>query len=219
MKKITIIFSIIILSSLTVLAQDFIMQNGEKINQIDKNGLRQGVWNFYDSKSTMKVSIRITNDIPSDTIFYFQNEELKFMYVKSQPDSNKYFINGKGIKCEGYYTNDNPTYCKGDSISKEKIKSFLMFEIFPTYYGGQTAMTEYFKGKIINGPKNEKGKVKVGFTLDKAGRPTDIKINESENEKLNDYCIDVIKKMPRWQPGYQGGAIVTVPLVLPLIFK
>ena len=167
----------------------------------------------------MEVLIKINNDIPSDTIFYFQNEELKFMYIKSIPDSNKYFINGKGIVCTGYYTNDNPIYCKGDSILKNKIKDFLMFEIFPTYYGGQPAMDDYFKDKITNGPKNQKGKVKVGFTLDKTGRATEIKINESENKKLNAFCIDIIMKMPRWQPGYQGGSIVTVPFVLPFIFK
>jgi TonB family protein len=199
--------------------QNYIVQNGDTINRVDEKGRRQGLWNFFDSKTLTKVAIRIKDDAPGDSILFYRNEKLQFIYIKSKADTSTYIIQDGTTNCKGSFTLKNILFCQSDSVSKKKIKDYIFFEIFPSYYGGESAMYDYIKKRSLNAPKNEKGRVKVSFILDKTGSPTDIKIIESENAKLNAYSIQIIQEMPRWQPGYQGGAIVNVPLVIPLKFN
>jgi TonB family protein len=199
--------------------QNFIVQQGDTINRLDEKGQRQGQWNFFDSKTLTKVAIRIKDDVPVDSILFYRNEKLQFIYIKSKTDTSTYIIHDGTTNCRGSFTLKNILFCQTDSASKKKIKDYILFEIFPSYYGGESAMYDYIKKRTLDAPKNEKGRVKVSFVLDKTGSPTDIKIIDSENSKLNAYSVQIIKEMPRWQPGYQGGAIVNVPLVLPLKFN
>jgi TonB family protein len=85
--------------------------------------------------------------------------------------------------------------------------------------GGTEAMNEYLVNSMDKAPKNQSGKVKVDFVIDKAGKPIDVKIHDSENPALDAFCLRMISEMPVWQPGYQGGSLVSVPLSIPLKFK
>lgn len=218
MKQIVVALGIMF-NVMSLMGQTYVTYNEAKINRIDNSGLRQGVWDFYDEQSGIRVSTRIKDDVAGDTIFFFRNGALKFTYIKSKSDTTKYFIDDDGLVCNGYFTLHDIFYCKDDSVTKKKIEKYIFCDIFPFYYGGNEALYDYIRMKMGKAPKGELGKIKVGFMLDNAGRPTEVKINESDNPHLNEFCLKIIKEMPRWQAGYQGGAIVKVPMVIPLVFK
>lgn len=215
------IYTILLLSfvSLSGMAQDFIVSHGDTINRTDVVGRRQGLWAFTDAKG-IKVVMHFRNDYLTDTIRYYEKGALRLLYKRSGPDTTYYaYYNGK-FSCSNYFTADTINYCSDQPAARAQIKRFITYEIPPSYYGGDTAMRSYLKKKIKEFPADQKGTAKVSFTLDEAGRPTQIRIESSENPELNAYCIKAIADMPRWQPGYErGGSVVRVPMVLPIVCK
>jgi len=212
MKKIlTTIFALTVLFGY---GQNYVIYKGDSINKIDNNGYRQGAWQFFDDTNNIRISIKINNDIPSDTIYYYQKDFLVFIYIHSKSDTIKYIYYNKSQKYIGYFTNENEFYNTEDTLIKSKIKSYIYYEIFPFYYGGETAFYDYLSKNLDK--YFTKGNAKVGFNLDNTGRPTDVEIIKGNNKKLNEFCVKIIKEMPRWQAGYQGGAIVKVPFVIPI---
>lgn len=215
-----ILFSVILaLSFYQLNAQASIIWQGDTINRVDVNGGRQGLWQFADNAAGVKIAMHFKNDIAGDTIRYFENNLLRLVYIKSKTDTSRYIYYDAKFMCTGLFTRTAIDYCSNDKSTNEQIKKFILYEIYPVYYGSRTAIGEYLGEKVQSFPPDQTGTVKVGFTLDKTGKPTEVKINSSENEKLNSYCIRAIQEMPRWQAGFQGGAVVTVPMVLPIICK
>jgi hypothetical protein len=199
-------------------AQDFIVVQNDTINRVDKNG-KQGAWKFYDDEAGVKVVMKFTSDTANDTILFYQNDLLRLVYVKTKRDTTFYtYYDGK-FSCSCFFTLRNIQYCSQDDAVRKQIDRFILYEIYPTYYGGSAAMYGYLAERVKGFPVDETGTVKMGFTLDKTGKPSWIKVNESTNEKLNSYCIRAMEEMPRWQAGYQGGAVVTVPMILPIVCK
>ena len=188
-------------------------------NRIDENGKKQGKWGVYDSRNFIWVTLRFKDDIPSDSIFYYRRDSLKFTYIKSQTDTNHYIINDGETACEGYFTLHDIFYCLEAHVPRKKIFEYINYEIFPLFPGGPDAMNQYLAFKMKKAPKKQSGNVDVEFVINNSGRPTDIKIHKSDNPRLNEFCLKMISGMPNWQPGYQGGALVSVPFSIPLKFK
>ena len=215
--KLYTILSMLFLST-SCMAQDFIISHGDTINHTDARGRRQGLWTFTDAKG-IKVEMQFRNDFPIDTIRYYEKGALRLTYMRSGPDTIFYtYSNGK-FSCSNYFTSDTINYCSNQPAIRAQIKRFITYEIPPLYYGGDTAMKSYLKEKIKKFPADQKGTVNVSFTLDEAGRPTQARIQSSENPELNNYCIEAIREMPRWQPAYQAGSITREPKILPIVCK
>lgn len=201
---------------LLLLSLDCFGQN--PTNQINKYGMRQGTWSFINDKSPIKVVTKIYNDIPNDTLYYYEKDILKFTYIHFK-DSSTYTLNNGNSECKGHLTLKTIYWCSTDTIVRKLINKYIFYEVMPKYYGGENAMYDYLYKKMKEVPTKYKGRVKVSFKVDTKGKATEIKIAESENEKLNDYCIKIIQDLPPWQPAFQGGKIVSCPLTLPLNFK
>jgi protein TonB len=60
--------------------------------------------------------------------------------------------------------------------------------------------------------------VRARFVVTREGDITDVEIIQSGREDLDREVIRVIKKMPKWKPGIQGGINVPVYFVLPVTF-
>jgi TonB family protein len=215
--KIHTILSLIFIS-LSAAAQDFIISHGDTINRTDVRGRRQGMWTFTDVKG-IRVEMQFRNDFPIDTIRYYEKNALRLVYKRSGPDTIYYtYSNGK-FSCSNYFTADTINYCSDQPAIRAQIKRFITYEIPPSFYGGDTAMRSYLKNKMKDFPECQKGTVKVAFTVDEAGRPTQARIQSSDNPELNNSCLRAVLDMPRWQPAYENGNITREPKVVPIICK
>ena len=101
--------------------------------------------------------------------------------------------------CEKYkYKKEKKRAC-----SNERMVSFLAFNVeYPEEAKG--AGTE--------------GTVYVSFIIDEEGRVTEPSIIRDIGHGCGEAAIDVLKKMPKWEPGKDKGEIVKVKLNLPIHF-
>lgn len=95
-------------------------------------------------------------------------------------------------------------------------------EQMPEFRGGINAMYKYL-GKNLNYPKyareiNEEAKVYVQFIVNKDGSISDVESLKKVGYGFDEEAIRVVKSMPKWKPGKQGGKKVRVIYVLPINF-
>lgn len=131
----------------------------------------------------------------------------------------------------------NDYWQKKDSINKvqkdlvtvKKVRTgddkiYDVVENMPTFKGGNAQLMAYLSKSIkypVNAEKkNKQGRVVCTFVVMEDGSISDIEIvHSSSNEELDYEAIRVIKNMPKWNPGTQGGIPVKVRYTLPVTFR
>lgn len=106
----------------------------------------------------------------------------------------------------------------------ENNKEILTFaEQMPEFPGGEQAMYQ-FLSKNIRYPldmrrQSIEAKVFATFVVDAKGRIKNIEIVNKVPKPFADETIRVLKRMPVWIPGKQGGRLVNVRYTLPVNFR
>ena len=95
-------------------------------------------------------------------------------------------------------------------------------EHMPEFPGGDKALLA-FMARNVEYPEMEKetgiqGKVLTQFTVNEDGSISDIQILRSPSNGFNKEVSRVLKKMPAFKPGMQGGRAVKVRFTLPVAF-
>lgn len=111
-------------------------------------------------------------------------------------------------------------------IVQEEVKEEKVFEIVeqpPSFPGGEAAMYEWLN-KNINYPviaqeNNIQGRVTCQFVVGRNGEIEDVKVVRGVDPSLDREAVRVIKSMPKWIPGRQGGNAVKVRYTLPVQFR
>ncbi|OYU95252.1 MAG: hypothetical protein CFE21_13195 [Bacteroidetes bacterium B1(2017)] len=109
-----------------------------------------------------------------------------------------------------------------DSIPKKEILTFA--EQMPEFVGGNEAMYKYLS-RTIRYPsqahkKNKEGKVVLTFIVQSDGTITDVEqVGTPAGYGMDEEAIRVVKEMPKWNPGFQGGKPVIVKYTLPIRFQ
>jgi len=101
--------------------------------------------------------------------------------------------------------------------AKEEIFTFV--EQMPVMEG----MAEFIQ-KHIKYPQpairaEVSGRVYVNFVVRPDGTITDVSVAKGIGYGCDEEAVRVVKSMPNWTPGKQGGRPVTVKVVLPVVFK
>jgi protein TonB len=104
---------------------------------------------------------------------------------------------------------------------EEKI--FISVEEKPEYPGGATALFRYIS-ENLNYPieaqrYNIQGRVTLQFVVNPDGSIGKIEILSSIDPLLDNEAIRVVKTLPKFKPGKQGGVPVKVWFSLPVLFK
>jgi protein TonB len=120
------------------------------------------------------------------------------------------------FSCLMLFLRVNAQEAKQDSIQK-------IVEVKPAFIGGDQALFNYIK-KNVKYPKKARkeeiqGKVYVSFVIEKDGAIGEVLIKKGVHELLDEEAMRVIKSMPKWTPGTQGGKPVRVQFVLPISFS
>lgn len=96
-------------------------------------------------------------------------------------------------------------------------------EVAPEFPGGEAALLKWLSENIkypsICREQGVQGRVFASFVVNKDGTIVDIKILRSPDANLSKEAERVLKIMPRWRPGMQGGRTVRVKFSLPVMFR
>jgi hypothetical protein len=201
------------------LAQEYLIQDGKNTNRIDANGNRQGEWTISDKKINLEFKTSFKDDVMSDTILFFQNKKLEFIWINLKNDSVKYLCNVHDKFCEGYFTKENIEYCMDDSLVIKKINFFLGYELMPEYSEG------HLKMQLNIGKKVQKYVFKfesynilasVKLVVNEKGLVSNVNVLYCSVQGINNDLILAYENMGRWYPGFRSGKFVDVQYTFPL---
>ena len=120
----------------------------------------------------------------------------------------------------GYYPPDCPTY---DTVKTTSDFVLQFAELMPEFPGGSQSMQEFIKNNLnypdLAKENNIEGKVYLKFVVRSTGEIDNIQIARGVHKVLDTAAIELVKKMPRWNPGVQNGKIVPVYFILPVVFR
>lgn len=96
-------------------------------------------------------------------------------------------------------------------------------EVMPEFPGGTAALMQFLTANMVY-PEIAKtngieGMVVIGFMISEKGTISDVQVKRSVHAALDEEAIRVVKSMPAWKPGTNGGNPVAVEMTLPLSFK
>lgn len=96
-------------------------------------------------------------------------------------------------------------------------------EKMPKFPGGGAELMKYLSSNIKYPVEAHKagiqGRVVVSFVVNKDGTVKDAKIVRSVDKSIDAEALRVISAMPKWQPGYQDGKVVSVRYTVPVTFR
>ena len=95
-------------------------------------------------------------------------------------------------------------------------------EVDPSFPGGEIALGQYLRDNIRY-PKTAidvglQGRIIIGFVVDKNGNITDVSVLKGKAPILDEEALRVVKSMPKWNPGMQGGRNIKARYRIPIDF-
>ena len=115
------------------------------------------------------------------------------------------------------------TMIYGQKEAANESKIMTVVEKMPEFKGGQSELFVYL-GTNIKYPQEAKdkgieGKVYINFIVNKEGLIKNAKVIKGIDPLLDAEALRLVKHMPDWTPGEQGGQKVSVSYNLPITFK
>lgn len=105
----------------------------------------------------------------------------------------------------------------------EENRIHVVVERMPEFPGGEAAMNQFISRNIrypvIAQENGIQGRVVVQFVVNTDGKIVDVEVVRGVEESLDKEAVRVIKAMPPWNPGRQGGKNVRVKYTLPIRFR
>lgn len=100
-------------------------------------------------------------------------------------------------------------------------------EVMPQFKGGVNAMADYVKSSVdsimvkrnLTVDSRSAGRCVVSFTVRKDGSIADVKVVKKLNDAFDSVAVDVVKGMPRWNPGKRNGKCIDARYAIPIIFR
>jgi len=103
------------------------------------------------------------------------------------------------------------------------VEVFVVVEEMPTFPGGDAELMKYITTNTvypdIAKENNIQGRVIIRFCVTYKGAVDQVSILKGVDPSLNDEAIRVIKTLPTWKPGKQGGKPVNVWYSVPVLFQ
>ena len=108
-------------------------------------------------------------------------------------------------------------------INLNDAETLKIVEQLPEYPGGMvefmkwlTAMLKYPDAAL---KRKIEGKVMVSFIVNADGSISDIKLVKGAHKLLDDEALRVVRLMPKWKPGLEGGHPCRSMISIPIVFE
>ena len=112
---------------------------------------------------------------------------------------------------------------EAEQKAKEEDNIHISVEKMPEFPGGQEAFGSFLsrnlKYPLLAQENGIEGRVVCRFVVNKDGSISDIEVVKGVEESLDQEAIRVLKLMPKWIPGRQGGKVVRVMFTQGIRFK
>ncbi|MDR0824608.1 MAG: M56 family metallopeptidase, partial [Prevotella sp.] len=114
-------------------------------------------------------------------------------------------------------------FMDGKQVPQKKGDVYTVAEQMPSFAGGEAEMQK-FLGNNVKYPvaaqaAGIQGRVVVRFIVGATGEISDVRAIRGVDPELDKEAVRVIKAMPKWKPGKQGGKAVDVYYTLPIVFR
>lgn len=110
-----------------------------------------------------------------------------------------------------------------DNQNDKEEEIFLFVEQMPEFPGGDLALRQFLanavKYPVIALENNIQGKVYVSFVIDETGNIASVDLLRGVDISLDKEALRVVKSLPKWKPGKQGGKPVKVRFSVPIQFE
>lgn len=108
-------------------------------------------------------------------------------------------------------------------MAPDTTKVYDVVEQMPMFPGGTQALMQFLKDNVQYPPECEEiciqGRVILTFVVERDGSITQAKVVKSLDPRLDAEALRVVKAMPKWIPGRQGGVTVAVKYTIPVTFR
>lgn len=136
---------------------------------------------------------------------------------QASPRPNKTTQNGQNapepVRSETLY--------KPQPVNSNRV--YDVVEQMPSFPGGISGLMTYLNQNIRYPAEAQEicvqGRVVVSFVVEKDGHISDVTVLRSVEPSLDKEAVRVVKNMPRWTPGKQGGEPVRVRFTVPVSFR
>ncbi|MFQ3579472.1 MAG: TonB family protein, partial [Bacteroidales bacterium] len=120
-------------------------------------------------------------------------------------------------------TENNPiTTSIADIPLLNKDSIYFVVDELPLFPGGEKGFRVYLSNTIKYPDEAVKNKIQgtviAQFVVNEMGRPVNFEIVQGSHNLLDEAALDVLKKMPQWQPGKIKGQNVKVCIRVPFYF-
>jgi len=111
-----------------------------------------------------------------------------------------------------------------DETSRDDVDSepFVVVEQMPMFPGGEKSMLDYLSGNIkypeSAAARGIQGKVIIRFSVNADGRVSRESVLKGVDPLLDEEALRVVRTLPRFEPGRQGGKPVSVWYMVPINF-
>lgn len=109
-------------------------------------------------------------------------------------------------------------------VAKDKDGIYTKVEVAPTYPGNDQALADYIAANIVYPDQavenNVEGTVNVQFVVDDKGAISNVQaIGNKLGYGLEEEAVNVVSKLPKWEPGKVKGKNVKTKLTVPITYK
>lgn len=120
-----------------------------------------------------------------------------------------------------------PETVRSEPLNKpQPVNSTRVYDVveqMPSFPGGISGLRTYLNQNIRYPAEAQEncvqGRVVVSFVVEKDGHISDVTVLRSVDPSLDKEAVRVVKNMPRWTPGKQGGEPVRVRYNVPVSFR
>ena len=154
-----------------------------------------------------------------------KNGEFKYWYRNGKKQMDVTYENSKEVQvCQydekGGITNEWELVPVVKIENGKPVKEFRVLQRAPRFPGGKVALNEFVVKNVKHpqGISTIKGQVVVQFKINTEGKAVNPAIISGLSSDYDREAINLIKKMPNWEPGKQDGKPVAVTLSLPITF-
>jgi TonB family protein len=112
---------------------------------------------------------------------------------------------------------------KPEQMKPDENGVFHVVEVMPEFPGGDEARMEFLRNNVVYPEAARKagvqGTVYVTFVVKEDGSIAEPKILRGIDKECDEVVLNMIKKMPKWEPGTQKGKPVMVQFNMPVKFS
>jgi hypothetical protein len=189
----------------------------EKINQLNKEIQKTGVWKLTSKEKDVEIITEFLNGKYVSDTKYYKNKKL---VASLNHELNELLIINDTVSTKAKFLineDDSRTLVGIDGTEIDEVISnyFNSFsDIQPLYEGGMEKFYFFVAKNLSLGSFH--GRLKIQFNVDSNGFVNNIALIEGNDVQLEKEAKKVFKKIPRWQPAHKNGIFKDAIMIFPL---